>query len=68
MHTATSAQPSVIRPRANPKISARSARILARTIFRDMKDYGIPDEKILDVASELIGLVSEELKELPDKA
>lgn len=41
----------------------KTARILARTIFRDMKSYGLSNEKIIDVASELIGLVTAQLKE-----
>jgi hypothetical protein len=40
---------------------ARSAKILAKTIFRDMKQYGIPNQRILEVASELIGLVTDEI-------
>jgi hypothetical protein len=40
---------------------ARSSKILARTIFRDMKNYGIPNQRILEVASELIRLVTDEL-------
>ena len=40
---------------------ARSAKILARTIFRDMKQYGIPNQRILEVASELIRQVTDEI-------
>ncbi len=40
---------------------ARTARILARSIYKDMRSYGIPQEKILEVASELIGLVTAEM-------
>lgn len=50
-------------PGATTKSDAKTARILARSIFKDMKSYGIPNEKILEVASELIGLVTEQLKE-----
>lgn len=32
-------------------------------MFRDLKEYGIANDKILEVASELIGLVTDELKE-----
>lgn len=39
----------------------RSAKILAKTIFRDMRNYGIPSQRILEVASELIRLVTEEI-------
>ena len=40
---------------------ARSSKILARTIFRDMKNYGVPNQRILEVASELIRLVTDEI-------
>lgn len=39
----------------------RVARILARSLFRDMKANGIPQSRILEVASELIGLVTSDL-------
>lgn len=39
----------------------RVARILAKSLFRDMKASGIPQERILEVASELIGLVTSDL-------
>jgi hypothetical protein len=42
---------------------AKTARILARSIFRDMQSYGISNDKILEVASELIALVTHQLKE-----
>lgn len=45
---------------------ARTARILAKSIYKDMKRYGIPQERILEVASELIGLVSQELDDTAD--
>ncbi|MBK6690252.1 MAG: hypothetical protein IPG45_37650 [Deltaproteobacteria bacterium] len=50
-------------PAATTKSDGKTARILARSIFKDMKSYGIANEKILEVASELIGLVTEQLKE-----
>ena len=39
----------------------RTARILARSMYRDLREYGIGREKILQVASELIGLVTDDL-------
>lgn len=39
----------------------RVARILAKSLFRDMKASGIPQSRILEVASELIGLVTSDL-------
>lgn len=43
----------------------QTTKILARSIFKDMKSYGIPQEKILEVASELIALVTQELEDEP---
>jgi hypothetical protein len=48
-------------PALTSGLDARSAKILARTIFRDMKQYGIPNQRILEVASELIRLVTDEI-------
>lgn len=42
---------------------ARAPRILARSMFKDMSEAGLTHEQILGVASELIGLVTHELKE-----
>ena len=49
--------------RAAPGVDRRTTKTLARSLFKDMESYGIPNEKILEVASELIGLVTERLKE-----
>ncbi len=45
---------------------AKTARILARTIFKDMKRYGVSPQKILEVATELISLVNGQLREDSD--
>lgn len=47
----------------NPEMAEdpRVARILAKSLFRDMKASGIPQSRILEVASELIGLVTSDL-------
>lgn len=48
---------------ASPEMAEdpRVARILAKSLFRDMKASGIPQSRILEVASELIGLVTSDL-------
>jgi hypothetical protein len=46
--------------------NARTAEILARSMYNDMKRYGIPHDRILQVASELIGLVTADLSDPPD--
>lgn len=58
MHAIADAARPIARPMAG---DARTVRILARSIYKDMKTYGIPQEKILEVASELIGLVTDDL-------
>ncbi len=44
----------------------RSTRILAESMFRDMKAYGMPNDRILEIASRLIGLVTSDIKASPD--
>ncbi|MCB9652611.1 MAG: hypothetical protein H6729_00575 [Deltaproteobacteria bacterium] len=51
-------------PMAKP-VDARTARILARSIFKDMQSYGVSDDRILEVASELIGLVTAKIQDQP---
>ena len=65
MHTPQNASSIPALPALNGSngTDARSAKILAKTIFRDMKQYGIPNQRILEVASELIGLVTDEIAE-----
>lgn len=41
----------------------RATKILARSIFREMKESGLSHDQIISVASELIGMVTEQLKE-----
>lgn len=40
----------------------RAARILARTLYRDMTENGLSSEQIIAVTTELIGMVANELK------
>lgn len=40
----------------------RAARILARTLYRDMTENGLTQEQILAVTTELIGMVTNELR------
>jgi len=64
MHAPASEAPSAVNSRPG---DARTARILARTLYKDMKSYGIPRERILQVASELIGLVTADLSASSDE-
>ena len=45
----------------------RSTRIVAESMFRDMKEYGMPNDRILEIASQLIGLVTSDLKSTPTR-
>jgi hypothetical protein len=40
----------------------RAARILARTLYRDMTENGLTGEQILAVTTELIGMVTNGLR------
>ena len=43
----------------------RSTRIVAESMFRDLKAYGMPNDRIIEIASRLIGLVTSDLKSTP---
>src|SRR5262245_28438834 len=45
----------------------RAARILARTLYRDMTENGLTQEQILAVTTELIGLVTNELASVEEE-
>lgn len=49
----------------NVACDERSTRIVAESMFRDMKAYGLPNERILEIASRLIGLVTSDIKSAP---
>ena len=46
----------------NPARDTRAARILARSLFRDMRQNGYNSTQILALATELIDLVTQEMK------
>ena len=48
-----------------PPCDDRSTRIVAESMFRDMKAYGMPNDRILEIASRLIGLVTSDIKSAP---
>lgn len=62
----------IVAPAIHPDAQAqaedpRVARILAKSLFRDMKASGIPRDRILEVASELIGLVTSDISASNDQ-
>jgi hypothetical protein len=46
----------------------RAAKILARSLFKELTQNGLTQEQVLAVSSELIALVTEHLKETSDLA
>lgn len=42
--------------------SPRSAKILAKTIYRELRQSGLEEREVLAIASEMLGLVTEELR------
>jgi hypothetical protein len=52
-----------IRPRAAPavEIGAGLPEVVARSLYRTLKDKGFTPQQIVSVSSELIGLVTHEL-------
>ena len=52
----------------NPANDTRRVPVLARTLFRHMQDQGYTPEQIIGVSTELLGLVSTELRTKDDLA
>ncbi|MCC7383586.1 MAG: hypothetical protein IT384_17230 [Deltaproteobacteria bacterium] len=53
-------------PFPSPPLDPRAAKILARTMYKDMVLHGLSSQQILAVASELIAQVTAELKQSQD--
>lgn len=47
----------------NPSTDARGLTILARSLFRQMREQGYSSEQVIGLSSELIRLVSEDLQQ-----
>jgi hypothetical protein len=45
---------------------ARAARILAKTLYRELREGGLSHAEVLAVSTELLGLVTSELREERD--
>jgi hypothetical protein len=45
----------------------RGTRILAKTIYRELRTSGLDERDVLVVATELLGLVAEDLRGKPSK-
>ncbi|MRG90911.1 hypothetical protein [Polyangium spumosum] len=66
----TSAPPEVIRdaaqrprPYAHASRDPRALRILAKTIYREMRQGGLAEEDVMSVAGELLSLVAGDMKD-----
>jgi hypothetical protein len=57
-----SAQPSV-QPYAYASRDPRALRILAKTIYREMRTAGLTEEDLMSVASEMLSLVAVDMKD-----
>jgi len=44
----------------------RAARILAKTIYRELRGSGFSERDVMALAGELLGLVASEVKSQPD--
>ena len=40
----------------------RSARILAKTIYRELKSSGIDESSVIAIATEMLGLVTDDMR------
>lgn len=49
----------------NPAVSERSAKILAKSFYRQLRENGYSHNQVVSMASELISLVTEEIRERP---
>ncbi|MBK9263836.1 MAG: hypothetical protein IPM54_29035 [Polyangiaceae bacterium] len=54
---------SSIRPYAHASRDPRALRILAKTIYREMRAGGLAEEDLMSVASELLSLVAGDMKD-----
>lgn len=43
----------------------RRARILAKTIYRELRTSGIAERELLAIATEMLGLVADDLRDSP---
>ncbi len=64
MQTALRQQvPSPRGPSANPKDDPRRPRILAKTIYRELRASGLEEGEVLGIATAMLGLVADDMRE-----
>lgn len=49
-------------PTTEPKNDARALRILAKTIYRELRSSGLAEGEVMGIASELLSLVATDMK------
>lgn len=54
------ADPAALRPALLD--DPRSKRILAKTIYRELRESGVDERDVLAIATELLGLVADEMR------
>lgn len=59
----SAAEPTSTRPYAQASRDPRALRILAKTIYREMRQGGLVEEDMMNVASELLSLVATDMKD-----
>ena len=61
---ASDASPGIVPPAERPALldDPRSKRILAKTIYRELRESGVAEKDVLVIATELLGLVADEMR------
>jgi hypothetical protein len=54
--------PSSLRPRGSSGDDARQARILAKTVYRELREGGLGERDVMAIATELLALVTGDLR------
>ena len=62
MHVAINSTPEHA-PIFAPKADPRALKILSRTLFKDLQDQGLTDDQIIALATQLLGHVTESIKD-----
>lgn len=55
--------PSHRGPQANAKDDPRRPRILAKTIYRELRSSGLEERDVLAIATAMLGLVADDIRE-----
>ena len=50
-------------PTTDHQADQRSARVLAKTLYKELRQSGLEERAVLAVATELLGLIARDLRE-----